>query len=96
MGLSVSDRLLCILNELKCKWYLEHRKYQWRLFVLLLIVIALLFFIIKIVNKRVQKTPKSPCFIFLGDWEDRGMLKGIVKSKEGTDLFWSEKCALNI
>lgn len=47
----------------------------------------IIFLSLMIVNKRVQKTPKSPCFIFLDDWEDRGMLKGKVKSKEGTDLW---------
>lgn len=37
-------------------------------------------------NKRAQKVPKSPRFIFLGDWEDSSMLKDKVKSEEGLDF----------
>lgn len=40
-------------------------------------------------NKRAQKVPKSPSFIFLGDWEDSSMLKDKVKSKEGLN-FWEK------
>lgn len=40
-------------------------------------------------NKTAQKVPKSPSFIFLGDWEDSSMLKDKVKFEEVLD-FWEK------